>query len=112
MLQGCGTNPLTTNRAIFRKGGVGIISSPHLHLFVVLRSERNELIMEGGQRWVGKDAGTTEVVLCFDNKAWTSSDLPPGFELSKSIAISFEGEFVRCFAFEGMDGGYYRRNTK
>jgi hypothetical protein len=88
------------------KGGIGIISTD---LYIVVKSAKNELILKDGKRWAGKGAGIREVVLVFENRVWTSADVPPGFDLGKSIVVSFEGETIRFFEFDRKRGGYYER---
>lgn len=93
------------------KGGIGIVDRD---LYVVVKSGLNELILKPDngteeQRWKGKSATEHEVVFVYAGKVWPSSRLPDGFELSKSVIVSFEGDKVRFFDFEGSAGGYYDR---
>jgi hypothetical protein len=90
----------------FSKGGLGVIDE---NLYIDLKSPKNELLLKDGKRWTGKVAGAREVVMFFEDRIWSSSDLPNGFDLSKSAVVSFEGDIVRFFRFTGMSGGYYER---
>ena len=101
-------------RQEFSKGGIGMVNK---HLYVIVRSarnERNELIVkpteETEARWYGKSATQTEAVIFFDGKIYSSSqNLPADFDLSKSVLVSFESEKVRFFDFQSMYGAYYKR---
>ena len=86
------------------KGGIGIINTD---LYIVVRSLKNELILKDGKRWTGKGAGTVEVVIVFEDRVWSLPDLPNGFDLSKSVVISFQGDIIRFFEFDKKSGGYY-----
>jgi hypothetical protein len=98
---------LVSTKECFAKGGIGIINP---HLYIDLRSEKNELILEGGSRWIGQDRGATEVVFLIENKVWSS--VPPGFDLGKATVVSFEGSLVRFFDFSEASGGYYKRSKE
>ena len=89
------------------KGGIGVITSEHLYLD--LKSAKNELRLMDGRSWTGKVAGTREVVMFFEDRIWSPPDLPSGFDLSKAGVISFEGDIVRFFEFASLSGGYYNR---
>jgi hypothetical protein len=88
------------------KGGIGIVNT---HLYVDLKSVKNELILDGGNRWAEQPREKEEVVVFFENRVWSKDDVPQGFDLSKAIIVSFEGNIVRFFDFGKMSGGYYRR---
>ncbi|MGO9229842.1 MAG: hypothetical protein ACLQKA_11640 [Bryobacteraceae bacterium] len=103
-VQGCSEGAVT-NRGL-SKGGFGIINQ---NLYIVVKSAKNELLWGARERWTGKSAGTSEVVFYFDGKIWSSPDLPSGFDLSKSVAIFFEGDVIRFFEFGRGSGGYYQR---
>lgn len=90
----------------FAKGGIGIITKA---LCVDLKSANNELVFDGGHRWSGRSKMTPEVLIVFGKKAFSPGALPPNFDLSKAIVVSFEGVRVRFFDFSKMSGGYYRR---
>jgi hypothetical protein len=90
------------------KGGIGIVNT---HLYIDLKSAKNELLLEGGNRWTDQPRGKEEVVVFFENRVWAREDLPRGFDLSKAIVVSFEANVVRFFDFEKMSGGYYRRQA-
>jgi hypothetical protein len=110
-----------TNRG-WSKGGIGIISE---ELYVVVKSarnDRNELILTPPghlgkdqtapvpeTRWKGKSISEAEVVFVYEGKVWESRSLPKGFDLSKSVVISFESDKVRFFDFRATEGGYYDR---
>ena len=102
---GSDTDTFSTNEC-FAKGGIGIVST---NLHIDLKSEKNELVLSAGSRWTGQSASTQEVAIFFDNKIWSPQALPDGFDLSKSVVISFEGAKVRFFDFGKMSGGYYKR---
>jgi len=95
------------------KGGIGIVNT---NLYVVVKSsksDRNELIVkpteETEERWKGKRVTEGEVVYVYEGKVWASRSLPKGFDLSKAVVISFEGDKVRFFDFQATEGGYYDR---
>lgn len=91
----------------FSKGGIGIITKD---LYIDLRSSKNELRMPAGKEWTGKDSSIPELVFVFDGRVWAPDVAPgTGFDLSKSIVISFETDKVRFFDFAKESGGYYRR---
>jgi hypothetical protein len=100
-------NMISTNEC-YPKGGVGIINP---HLYVALKSSHNELILDQGE-WVGKDRGTPEVVIIFENSVSTMANVPRGFSLDKAIIVSFESSVVRFFDAQKWSGGYYRRLGK
>jgi hypothetical protein len=89
------------------KGGIGVIAQDHL--YIVVKSTKNELRLKDGNTWTGKRAGAREVVLFFEDRVWSPEDLPTGFDLNKSVVISFEGDIIRFFRFDKMSGGYYMR---
>jgi len=94
-----------TNKC-YPKGGLGIINTS---LYIVLRSERDELLLEGGKKWTGQQAGTLELVIIYGNRVWQSQALPKDFDLSKATVVSFEAKRVRFFDFNQMEGGFYLR---
>lgn len=100
-----GENMLSTNECI-AKGGIGILNT---HLYLDLKSAKNELILDGGNRWAGQPQEGAEVVFFFENKVWSTNAVPQGFDLSKAIVISFERNIVRFFDFGKASGGYYKR---
>jgi len=91
---------------LLSKGGIGIISE---HLYIVVNSARNELVLSAGHRWVGLDASRPEIVIFFEGTVWSPQGLPDRFDLSNAVVVSFEGDKVRFFDFRKMFGGYYRR---
>lgn len=91
------------------KGGIGILTK---HVYIDLKSVNNELIFDGGQRWTGRSKTTPELSIVFGNKALSPGALPPDFDLTKAIVVSFEDVRVRFFDFSKMSGGYYRRTGK
>jgi hypothetical protein len=91
------------------KGAIGIVNT---HLYVDLKSAKNELILESGSRWANQPRDKEEIVVFFENRVWAKEDLPRGFDLGKAIIVSFEANVVRFFDFEKMSGGYYRRQTE
>ena len=97
-----------TNRC-FSKGGLGIVNTS---LYIVVKSAKNELRFGEKEIWSGLDASKPEFVAFFDGKVWEAPSLPKGFDLSKSVVISFEGDKVRFFDFQEMSGGYYERIGK
>jgi|SRR5215831_16897684 len=98
-----GSGSVSTNES-FSKGGLGIVTA---HLYIDVISAKNELVLDDGVRWVGQDSHASQVVFFFENKVWTS--VPPGFDLGKSVLVSFENDVVRFFDFAQMSGGYYRK---
>ena len=86
------------------------------NLYIVVKStknDRNELIVrsteETGERWRGKSVTKAEVTIVYDGKVWSPLDIPDGFDLSKSVVVSFERSRIRFFDFQMMAGGYYDR---
>jgi len=94
-----------TNRC-FSKGGLGIVNTS---LYIAVKSAKNELLFGEKETWSGLDASRPEVVLFFENKVWTPDSLPKGFDLSRAVVVSFEGDKIRFFDFQTMAGGYYER---
>ena len=90
----------------FAKGGMGIISG---NLYIAVKSAKNELVLNGGEKWVGLDASKPEAVIFFAGRIWSSHGLPDQFDLSKAVVVSFEGNKVRFFDFQKMSGGYYKK---
>ena len=90
----------------FSKGGLGIIRPD---LYVVVKSDLNEIRLSAGREWRGQAALAPEVAIFFDDKIWAPQTLPAGFDLSRAVIISFETDKVRFFDFSKMSGGYYRR---
>jgi hypothetical protein len=107
------TGTFATRRE-FSKGGVGLLNE---RLYVVVRTQRtgrNELIVRSingtEETWHGKSVTEPEVVFFYEGKVWSPSQtLPDGFDLSRSILVSFEREKVRFFDFEKEYGAYYSR---
>lgn len=94
-----------TNRC-FSKGGLGIVNTS---LYIAVKAAKNELRFGEKETWSGLEASQSEVVIFFEGKVWMQSSLPKGFDLSKAVVISFEGEKIRFFDFQSMSGGYYER---
>lgn len=90
----------------FAKGSIGIIDR---NLYIVVKSNNNELVLNDGKRWIGGNADIPEVVIFYDGRIWSRQSLPESFDLSKTVVISFETDKVRFFDFRQMDGGYYKR---
>ncbi len=95
------------------KGGIGTVNTS---LYIVVKSsksEKNGLILkrtaETEYRWKGKRVTESEVVYVYESKVWASRSLPKGFDLSKAVVISFEGDKIRFFDFQATAGGYYDR---
>lgn len=115
MPQKAGNQPATTQKRPFAtrweiaKGGIGMIDKT---IYIVTKSATNELIVkpsdEKEKRWKGKTATKPELVFVYDGKVW-SNGVPDGFDLSKSVVVSFEGSKARFFDFRVMSGGYYER---
>jgi hypothetical protein len=105
-------NVIATDRC-WSKGGIGIVGSVedkvNGHFYIVVKSAKNKAVLEGGGQWIGKSAGTREVAIFFENKIWSPPNLPSGFDMSKAVVISFEGDVIRLFQFNGMHGCYYDR---
>jgi hypothetical protein len=94
-----------TNRG-WPKRGLGIVNTS---LYIVLKSAKNELLFGEKETWSGLDASKPEVVVFFESKVWVPQGLPKGFDLSKAVIVSFEGDKIRFFDFHAMSGGYYER---
>lgn len=94
----------------FRKA-IGIVNRD---LYIVVNSGNKELILKRDngteeQRWKGKNATEDEVVFVYEGTVWSSVRLPDGFDLSKSVVVSFEGDKIRFYDFQASAGGYYDR---
>src|ERR1035438_2495154 len=63
------------------KGGIGLVTQGHL--YIVVKSTRNELRLKDGNIWTGKSAGTREVVIVFEDRVWSPQDLPNAFDLDR-----------------------------
>lgn len=94
-----------TNRCL-SKGGLGIVNTS---LYIAVKSIKNELLFGEKQTWSGLDASKPEVVAFFQSKVWEPESPPKGFDLSKAVVVSFEGDKIRFFDFQTMSGGYYER---
>lgn len=92
----------------FAKGGLGIVNQK---LYIVLRSNENELALGTGGRdkWTGHNVTVPEVVIFFKSRIWLPGALPVGFDMSKAVVVSFEDAKIRFFDFTKMSGGYYKR---
>jgi len=95
------------------KGGLGIVNT---NLYIVTRSttnDANELLLAPTDKtevsWKGESVTKTQVVIFYEKQIWSKENLPAGFNLGKSIVISFERGKVRFFDFQEMSGGYYDR---
>jgi hypothetical protein len=100
-------------RRYWSKGGIGMVNK---NLYIVVKSAKNdtnELIVkpteETEERWKGKNVTKAEVVFVYEGKVWAPQSLPDGFDLSRAVVISFEGEKIRFFDFQATVGGYYDR---
>jgi hypothetical protein len=113
------------NNEFFAKGGIGMISEELYAVVKSAKNDRNELIVAPPghlgrdqsapvpkTRWKGKSASEAEVVFFFGGKTWSPQQLPDGFDLSKTVVVSFEASKVRFFDFRKMSGGYYERITE
>lgn len=89
----------------FGKGGLGIVTP---NLYINLRTERNQLLLADGKKWIGKDAEQPEIVIVFHGQAW--QQVPDAFDLATAIVVSFEKDRVRFFNFNRMEGGFYKRH--
>jgi len=96
-----------TNRG-WPKGGLGIVNTSLYIVVKASKTDRNELIVkptqETEERWKGKRVTEGEVVFVYEGKVWESGSLPKGFDLSKSVVISFESDKVRFFDFQATEG--------
>lgn len=98
------------------KGGVALLGDG---LYVIVNAERNELRLPATPgrsgatsketTWLGRPRSEREVVLIVGGRVLTSTDLPPDFDLSKAVLVSFEADKVRFFDFSQARGGYYPR---
>ena len=101
-------------RQEFSKGGIGLLNE---HLYVVVKTkktDRNQLIVRSKsgaeEAWNGKRVTEPEVVFFYDDKVWPCIQaLPDGFDLSRTIMVSFEKDKIRFFDFEKEYGAFYRR---
>ena len=87
------------------KGGLGIVTPS---LYINLQTERNQLLLADGKKWIGKNAEQPEVVIVFRGQAW--QQVPVAFDLATAMVVSFQKDRVRFFDFNRMEGGFYRRN--
>lgn len=101
-----------TRRAL-SKGGIGMVNR---NLYIVVKStqnDRNELIVkpteETEARWKGKSVIKAEVAIVYEGKVWSPEAVPDGFDLSRTVVVSFEQSKIRFFDFHAMAGGYYDR---
>jgi len=97
--------PFQKNQCL-SKGGMGIVAK---RFFVVLRSDRNELILPDGKSWTGRAASERECVFVLRGKVFPAGQLPKDFRLEKSVVISFEDEKVTFFECNSLSGGFYKR---
>jgi len=96
-------NMFATNE-YWGKGGLGIVNE---HLYVILNSDKNQLL-NSGEKWAGLGMSAPEVVIYFEGKVLPLATPPDGFDLSRSVVISFERDRVRFFDFVKMSGGTIR----
>jgi hypothetical protein len=99
--------PLFADR-YFAKASLGLLESG---LYVVVRSQRNELVLRGGRRWYGEPREVRQVVILWKGAPVEMAALPSDFELGKSILISFEPEKIAFLDFESGKSGYYERHA-
>jgi hypothetical protein len=90
----------------YPKGSFGLVGAK---VYVSVKSPRNELVVRSGSRWTGEPRGVRQVVLLWKGEPVSEATLPPDFELSKAILVSFEGERITFVDFETGTSGYYRR---
>jgi len=90
----------------FSKGGLGLIRD---HIYVRVKSEKNEIRWNQTEKWVGQSNQKSEVVIFYENQVWSAQNLPDGFDLSKAILISFEHDKVRFHDFVKGRGAYFER---
>ncbi|MGP8250875.1 MAG: hypothetical protein ACLQHF_02510 [Terracidiphilus sp.] len=100
-----GKNVVATNKC-YPKGGLGIVRKD---LCIDLKSPVNRLLLDAGKSWSGKGRNDPELVIFFQGQVWPAQSTDGGFDLSKSIIVSFEGEEIRFFNFANSSGGYYKR---
>ena len=91
---------------LISKGGIGIINE---NLFIIAKSAKNELSLKDGRDWTGQAAEKRELVIVFQDRVLSPINLPKDFDLSKAVVVSFEGDIIRYFQFDTMEGGYYNR---
>ena len=87
-------------------GGMGIISDS---IYIVVRSQKNELLMPNGQRWIGSDHSSKQMVCVMGNVVYEDASKWKGFDLAKMILVSFEGDRIYFFDFKNLIGGFYLR---
>ena len=100
-----GDNKFAANELI-AKGGIGIVKPS---LYIDVKSAKNELRLKEGRRWTGKNVPAEEVVFFFADEVWSAQSLPQGFDISRTIVISFETDKIRFFDFSKLSGSFYRR---
>lgn len=105
-------NVMETNTCfpVMGKGGVGIIGTD---LFVTTSTKRNEIqwgFGENSKKWIGRRASKPEVVVFFDGKVWPPQSLPPGFNKSNSVVVSFDKKKICFYDYVHHQGGYYERH--
>ena len=99
---------LETNVAM-SLGGVGIINT---HLYILTKSDKNELLLDDHKRWTGHSLTKPQVVIFYQGKVYDTDQLPPNFNLADSILISFEGNKIKFFDFAGSQVGFYYREKE
>jgi hypothetical protein len=90
----------------FHKGGIGLLPE---NCHVLIDSPQNELVLEDGARWQGAARNQHQMVVLFDKKCYSTSNLPADFKLARCAIVSFEGEKIFLFDFKAFQGGYYER---
>ncbi len=107
-------NVMETNPCFPRygKGGIGLIYDSQ---YVATKSKRNEIGWgegENSKEWIGQSSSTLEVVVFYDGKVWPPQSLPPGFDKSKSVVVSFEEKHIRFYDYVHKEGCNYERDPE
>ncbi|HKM90926.1 MAG TPA: hypothetical protein VJX29_09930 [Candidatus Acidoferrales bacterium] len=89
----------------WRQGGVGLIAQDE---YIVLDGERNELILPGGKKWLGRKSSDLEVVLT-DGLRVIGSVPVSEEEASHLIIILFSPASARTINLAHNNGARYKR---
>lgn len=98
------TLDLIVNNQLFAKGGLGIVTK---NIFAVTDSMENQLLLEGGKRWIG---GTNpQGIFIYKNEVISLENVPKDFDLQRCIMVMFQIERIYVMDFSTGAGGYYLR---
>lgn len=87
-------------------GGMGVISDS---IYIVVQSDKNELLLPKGQRWIGSSRSTMQRVCISGNTVYEDAARWGQLPLDRTIMVSFEGDRIYFFDFKNVRGGFYER---